>query len=91
MKNYDKTKIFLSACYSQILFYRKDLLRPKNCVRYIKVSAIPPVRVIRIIVIIIVKMQYESGRKNYAIASSILVKWVGIENVENVDYFPKNE
>ena len=36
-------------------------------------------------------MQYDSGRKNYAIASSILVKWVGIENVENVDYFPKNE
>ena len=40
MKNYDKTKIFLSACNSQILFYRKDLLRPKNCVRYIKVSPI---------------------------------------------------
>lgn len=35
---YDKTKIFLSASYSQVLFYRKVLQEPKNCVRYIELS-----------------------------------------------------
>ena len=35
---YDKTKIFLSASYSQVLFYRKVLQEPKNCVRHIELS-----------------------------------------------------
>ena len=40
MKNYDETKSVKSVCYSQVLFYRKDILGPKNRVRYIELSAI---------------------------------------------------